>query len=211
MLIISDIIVDKPSISNRHCVIFWINNSAGGMAVLEDLSANGTAVNGVIVGRNNLQELHDNDEVRVDDEAHFLFRSSIHNTPTFEQHYTMMDDVGKGHFATVFSCTERATEVVYAVKIVKKEDKGSIKELTLRQEIGQLMSVCHPSVILLQDVFEDPDNIFLVLEFASEGELFRHIATGGKLAEAAIRKIAVQLLQALQFLASTACDHDAKF
>jgi serine/threonine protein kinase len=73
------------------------------------------------------------------------------------------------------------------------------------------MSICHPSVILLQDVFEDPDNMFLVLEFASEGELFRHIATGGKLAEAAIRKVAVQLLQALRFLANTACGHDCKF
>jgi serine/threonine-protein kinase Chk2 len=135
MLIISDIIVDKPSISNRHRVIFWINNSAGGMAVLEDLSANGTAVNGVIIGRNNMQELHGNDEVRVADKAHFLFRYSIHNTPTFEQHYTMTDGVGKGHFATVFSCIDRATDVVYAVKAVtKKEDKGSIKELTLRQE-----------------------------------------------------------------------------
>ncbi|KAH6714509.1 SMAD/FHA domain-containing protein [Leptodontidium sp. MPI-SDFR-AT-0119] len=180
----SDIIVVISSISNRHCVIFWVNNSTGGMAVVEDLSANGTAVNGVIVGRNNLLELRDNDEVRVADEAHFLFRYSTHNTPRFEQHYIMRDAVGKGHFATVRSCSERATKVVYAVKFV-----------------------CHPGVILVQDAFEDSDNIFLVLEFACEGELFRHIATGGKLAEDVGRKIAVQILQALQFLASTACDY----
>jgi serine/threonine-protein kinase Chk2 len=211
MLIVLDVIVDMASISNRHCVIFWINNSAGGMAVLEDLSANGTAVNGVIVGRNNLLELHDNDEVRVADKAHFLFRYSAHSTPRFEQHYIMRDAVGKGHFAAVRSCTQRATKVVYAVKMVKKEDKDSIKELTLRREIGLLMSVCHPSIIFLQDVFENPVNVFLVLEFASEGELFRHIATGGKLAEAVVRKIGVQLLQALKFLGSTACDHDGKF
>jgi hypothetical protein len=65
------------------------------MAVVEDLSANGTAVNGVIVGRNNLLELRDNDEVRVADEAHFLFRYSTHDTPRFEQHYIMRDAVGK--------------------------------------------------------------------------------------------------------------------
>ncbi|KAH6704350.1 serine/threonine-protein kinase Chk2 [Leptodontidium sp. MPI-SDFR-AT-0119] len=199
----SDIIVVMPSISNRHCVIFWVNNSTGGMAVVEDLSANGTAVNGVIVGRNNLLELRDNDKVRVADEAHFLFRYSTHNTPRFEQHYTMRDAVGKGHFATVRSCTKRTTTVVYAVKMVKKDDKDSIKELALRREIGLLMSVCHPEIILLQDAFEDSDNIFLVLEFASEGELFRHIATGGKLAEDVGRKIAVQILQALHYLEST--------
>jgi len=182
------------------------------MAVVEDLSVNGTAVNGVIVGRNNLLELRDNDEVRVADVAHFLFRYSTHNTPRFEQHYTMRDAVGKGHFATVRSCTERATTVVYAVKMVKKDDnKDSIKELALRREIGLLMSVCHRGIILLQDTFEDSDNIFLVLEFASEGELFRHIATGGRLAEEVGRKIAVQLLQALQFLASTACGHVGQF
>jgi serine/threonine-protein kinase Chk2 len=211
MLTISDIIAVISSISNRHCVIFWVNNSIGGMAVVEDLSANGTAVNGVIVGRNNLLELRDNDEVRVADEAHFLFRYSTHNTPRFEQHYIMRDMVGKGHFATVHSCTERATKVVYAVKIVEKEDKDSIKELALRREIGLLMSVCHPGIILLQDAFEDSDNIFLVLEFASEGDLFHHIATGGKLAEDVGRKIAVQILQALQFLASTACDYVGQF
>jgi serine/threonine-protein kinase CHEK2 len=200
-----------PTISNRHCVIFWVNNSTGGMAVVEDLSANGTAINGVIVGRNNLVELRDNDEVRVADKAHFLFRYSTHNTLRFEQHYIMRDAVGKGHFATVLSCTERATKVVYAVKMVKKDDKNSTKELALRREIGLLMSVCHPGVILLHDVFEDSDNIFLVLEFASEGELFRHIATGGKLAEDVGHKIAVQMLQALQFLASTACDYVGQF
>jgi serine/threonine-protein kinase Chk2 len=181
------------------------------MAVLGDLSANGTAVNGVVVGRNNLLELHDNDEVMIADEAHFLFRYSVRNTPTFEQHYIMRDVVGKGHFATVRSCADRATKVVYAVKIVKKEGKDSVKELTFRREIGLLMSVCHPSVIFLQDVFEDPINIFLVLEFASEGELFRHIATGGKLAETVVHKIAVQLLQVLKYLGSTTCDHRCNF
>jgi hypothetical protein len=40
------------------------------------------------------------------------------------------------------------------------------------------VSVCHPSVIFLRDAFEDPFNLFLVLEFASEAELFRHIAVG---------------------------------
>jgi serine/threonine-protein kinase CHEK2 len=211
MLIISDIIVNNPSISIHHCVIFWINNSRGGMAVVEDLSANGTAVNGVIIGRNNLLELQENDTVSVADEAHFLFRSSVHDNLRFEQHYTMMDALGKGRFGAVFSCTQRVTEIIFAVKMVSKEvDRASLKELTIRQEIGLLMSVCHPSVIFLQGVFEDADNIFLVLEIASEGELFRHIATGGKLAEDLVRKIAMQLLQALQFLASTACD-DGKF
>lgn len=203
MLTISDVIVDMPSISNRHCVIFWVNNSTGGMAVVEDLSVNGTTVNGVIVGRNNLLELRDNDEVRVADEACFLLRYLAHNTLRFGQHYSMKDAVGKGHLATVRSCTERVTKVVYAVKTVKKDDNDSVKELALRREIGLLMSVCHPGIIIIQDVFEDLI-IFLVLDFAPEGEPFSHIATGGKLAEDVSRKIAVQLLQALQYLASTA-------
>ncbi|KAH9208875.1 kinase-like domain-containing protein [Leptodontidium sp. 2 PMI_412] len=179
------------------------------MAVVEDLSTNSTAVNGVILGRNNLLELRDNDEVRVGGSLPLPLLDS--HTPRFELHYIMRDAVGKGHFATVRSYTERATKVVYAVKIVKKDDKASIKELALRREIGLLMSVCHPGIILLRDVFEDPSNILLVLGFAFEGELFRHIVTGGKLAEDVGRKIAVQILQALQYLASTTCDYVGQF
>ncbi|KAL5331221.1 hypothetical protein ACEPPN_000750 [Leptodophora sp. 'Broadleaf-Isolate-01'] len=108
----------------------------GGMAVVEDLSANGTAVNGVIVGQNNLLELRDNDEVRVADEAHFLFRYSTHNTPRFEQHYIMRDAVGKGHFATVRSCSERATKVVYAVKLLRKTTRIPSKNWRYDAKLG---------------------------------------------------------------------------
>jgi len=74
LTILLDRVVDNPTVSNRHCLIFSENKGGGAVAILEDLSGNGTFVNEAIVGRNKRRELNDGDEVAILDEARFVFR-----------------------------------------------------------------------------------------------------------------------------------------
>lgn len=173
------------------------------MAVLEDLSQNGTFVNEAIVGRNQRRELEDSDEVTVLDEARFLFKYP-HNRDSnaFRQQFRIQQQLGKGHFASVYLAVEKSTGFKYAVKRFEKRHGDSQRSQTegLQQEIAVLMSVSHPNVLCLKDTFDELDAVYLILELAPEGELFNWIVMKQKLTEEETRKVFLQLFQGIKYL-----------
>lgn len=199
----TDIVVNEGIVSNRHCLLFTENNGTDTVAIVEDLSSNGTFVNEAIVGRNQRRELDDQDEIAVHGKARFIFRyPQSRRTSAFSQQYALLEKLGKGHFAEVYLCIERSTGQRYAVKIFTKppgmEDKS--KTEGLQQEIGVLMGVSHPNVLCLKDTFNERDRVYLVLELASEGELFNFIVMKQKLTEDETRKLFLQLFQGIKYL-----------
>lgn len=202
----TDVVVNEGVVSNRHCLLFTENNGTDTVAIVEDLSSNGTYVNEAIVGRNQRRELEDQDEIAVHGKARFIFRyPQSRHTSAFLQQYTLLEKLGKGHFAEVYLCIEKSTGQRYAVKIFTKppgmEDKS--KTEGLQQEIGVLMGVSHPNVLCLKDTFNERDRVYLVLELAAEGELFNFIVMKQKLTENETRKLFVQLFQGIKYLVRT--------
>ena len=173
---------------------------------MEDLSGNGTFVNESYVGRNKRRELREGDEIAVLDKARFVFRyPRTRDAHGFHAQYSIQDQLGKGHFATVYLAIEKATGMKFAVKKFDKRagpgEKSKVEGL--QQEIGVLMGVSHPSVLCLKDTFNESDGVYLVLELASEGELFNWIIMKSKLSESETRKVFIQLFQGLKYLVST--------
>ncbi|PGH06594.1 CAMK protein kinase [Polytolypa hystricis UAMH7299] len=198
-----DFVLDIPTISNRHSLLFNENKRGDSVAILEDLSSNGTFVNEAIVGRNKRRELEDGDEITVLDEARFVFRyPKSRDTNGFRQQYRILQQLGKGHFASVYLCVERATGTKYAVKRFERRagDSQKLDNDGLQQEIAVLMSVNHPNVLCLKDTFDESDGVYLVLELAPEGELFNWIVTKQKLTEEETRKVFRQLFNGLKYL-----------
>ncbi|KAG6045565.1 hypothetical protein E4U39_002170 [Claviceps sp. Clav50 group G5] len=198
-----DFVVKEGVVSNRHCLFFTENKGTDTVAIVEDLSSNGTYVNEALVGRNQRRELEDQDEIAVHGKARFVFRyPQSRHTNAFLQEYTLLEKLGKGHFAEVYLCIEKASGHRYAVKIFSKtpgvEDRS--KTEGLQQEIGVLMSVSHPNVLCLKDTFNERDRVYLVLELAAEGELFNYIVMKGKLSEEETRKLFLQLFQGIKYL-----------
>ncbi len=204
----SDRVIVLPTISNRHCLIFPENAHGESIAMLEDLSSNGTFVNDAIIGRNKRRELRDADEIMVADEARFTFRyPRSHRGSGFRQQYTLLQQLGKGHFATVYLCIEKATGQRFAVKIFHRRpgvDERSKNE-GLQQEIAVLMAVSHPNMLCLKDTFDEGDGVYLVLELAPEGELFNWIIMKSKLTEDESRKVFLQLFKGVKYLVSNWC------
>ncbi|EEP82938.1 hypothetical protein UREG_07803 [Uncinocarpus reesii 1704] len=203
LIVAADLILEIPTISNRHCLIFHENRKGDSVAILEDLSSNGTFVNEAIVGRNKHRELEDGDEITVLDEARFIFRYPRNrNTGGFRQQYRILEQLGKGHFATVYLCAERATGAKYAVKRFETRMGSSNKSDNdaLQQEIAVLKSVNHTNVLCLKDTFEESDAVYLILELAPEGELFNWVVSHQKLTEDETRHLFLQLFQGLKYL-----------
>ena len=177
------------------------------MAVLEDLSGNGTFVNDTLVGRNKRRELNEGDELSILNEARYVFRYPLkRNTHRFRQQYTLLEQLGKGHFASVYLCVEKTTGMRYAVKkFEKRPGPGERSKVEgLQQEIAVLMGISHPNLLCLTDTFDEDDGVYLVLELAPEGELFNWIVMKQKLTEAEARKVFIQLFQSVKYLVSAA-------
>lgn len=199
-------VINIPTISNRHFLMFAENKKGDVVAILEDLSSNGTFVNDALVGRNKYRELEDGDEVTILDEARFVFRyPRTRGTNGFHQQYRILQQLGKGHFATVYLCVERATGTQYAVKVFERRLSDSQKSHTesLKQEIALLMGVNNPNLLCLKETFDETDGVYLIMELAPEGELFNLIISKQKLSESETRGIFVQLFQGLKYLVRT--------
>lgn len=197
--------LDLPTISNRHCIFFNENKDGVSTALVEDLSSNGTFVNEAIVGRNQRRQLEHADEISILDQARFFYYyPRSRDSSAFRQQYRILQQLGKGHFATVYLCVERATGMQYAVKRFEKRSGDSAKSQTdgLQQEIGVLKSVSHPNMLCLKDTFDEQDGVYLVLELAPEGELFNTIVMKQKLTEEESRKVFIQLFQGIRYLVS---------
>jgi serine/threonine-protein kinase Chk2 len=203
----TDRILESPTISNRHCLLFAEKKGGDVVAVLEDLSGNGTFVNDTLVGRNKRRELNEGDELSILNEARYVFRYPLkRNTHRFRQQYTLLEQLGKGHFASVYLCVEKTTGIRYAVKkFEKRPGPGERSKVEgLQQEIAVLMGISHPNLLCLTDTFDEDDGVYLILELAPEGELFNWIVMKQKLTEAETRKVFIQLFQAVKYLVSAA-------
>ncbi|KAJ5780858.1 hypothetical protein N7457_006018 [Penicillium paradoxum] len=199
-----DLVLEIPTISNRHFLVFAENRKGDMVAMLEDLSSNGTFVNDAIVGRNKHRELEDGDEVSILNEARFVFRyPRTREANGFRQQYRILQQLGKGHFATVYLCADRSTGDKYAVKVFEKRLSDSQKSQTdeaLQQEIALLMGVHHPNLLCLKESFDESDGAYLVLELAPEGELFNWIVNNQKMTENETRGVFRQLFDGLKYL-----------
>ncbi|KAK6511431.1 hypothetical protein TWF481_000348 [Arthrobotrys musiformis] len=199
-----DLRLTQPTVSNRHCVIFREVSGKTSKAIIEDLSSNGTFIGGSNVGRNNRRELRNGDEIKLVDGVRFMFRYPQQQaTGSFSDNFEIPSNgtLGSGHFATVFVAIEKSTGVKYAVKVFKKRRKDDGRgQMGLQQEIAVLMSVHHPNVLCLKETFDEDDGIYLILELASQGELFNLIIEKGKLSEDETRKLFLQLLNGLKYL-----------
>lgn len=198
-----DRVLNNPHISNRHCLFFKENKAGQPSAIVEDLSGNGTFVNEAFVGRNKRRVLNDGDEIAILDETRCVFRHAHSQQKRgFHQQYSIQDQLGKGHFASVYLAVEKCSGMKFAVKkFEKREGPGEKSKVEgLQQEIAVLMGVSHPNLLCLRDTFDEDDGVYLVLELATEGELFNWIVMKGKLSEQETRKVFIQLFQGVKYL-----------
>ena len=88
--------------------------------------------------------------------------------PSFREKYDLHEQLGKGAFSTVYRCTNRHTQEVFAVKVI------DLRPLRLRAgfDVKRLLRECvimralsHPNIIGLHEVFEEPDELLMVLEY----------------------------------------------
>lgn len=139
------------------------------------------------------------------DGARFLFHPPGPIRRTFNQQYTVLNLIGKGHIGQVFACLKKSTGDRFAVKKHSlpdpKSDKDKGKEDSVAAELN-LMGLCHRNIIFMKEAFFDDGSSYHVTQIAEKGELFNLIVRKTKLSEDETRHIFKQLFDAVKYLVS---------
>ncbi|TKS92202.1 Serine/threonine-protein kinase 17A [Collichthys lucidus] len=112
-------------------------------------------------------------------------------------------ELGRGKFAVVKKCIEKATGKQYAAKFLRKRRKGADCRMDILNEIAVLESAkANPYVVALHEVYETNSEIILVLECAAGGEIFNQCVADNDEAftEKDVIRLAKQILTGVAFL-----------
>ncbi|XP_062898425.1 serine/threonine-protein kinase 17A [Mobula hypostoma] len=123
---------------------------------------------------------------------------------SFNNCYTLVGkELGRGKFAVVKKCIEKATGKEYAAKFMRKRRKGQDCQMEIIHEIAVLeLAKSNPWVINLYEVYETASEIILVLEYAAGGEIFNQCVAEREEAfkEKDVKRLMRQILEGVAFL-----------
>lgn len=147
---------------------------------------------------------------RTSDDKDVLHRYS-NPTPVYEQpstpkqwHLGMFEigkPLGKGKFGNVYLARERSSGFVCALKVLHKNEitQGKV-EKQVRREIEIQSNLRHPNILRLYGHFHDSKRIFMILEFAAKGELYKHLRKESRFPEWKAAHYIAQMATALKYL-----------
>ena len=109
--------------------------------------------------------------------------------------------LGKGKFGRVYLAKERSTGFVCALKVLHKSElqQGKV-EKQVRREIEIHKNLRHPNILRFYGHFHDSKRVFLILEFAGKGELYKHLRKENKFPEWKAAQYIAQMAAALKYL-----------
>uniref|UniRef100_A0A3B1JC23 Si:ch211-27e6.1 n=1 Tax=Astyanax mexicanus TaxID=7994 RepID=A0A3B1JC23_ASTMX len=113
--------------------------------------------------------------------------------------------IGRGSFSHVVRVEHRHTRQPFAIKLL--EVRGNEGRELCRTELGVLRRVRHANIIRLEEVFQTPDRVYLVLELATGGELLERVVARGSFTERDATRALIMVSSGLRYLHSLGIVH----
>ncbi|XP_074440003.1 MAP/microtubule affinity-regulating kinase 3 isoform X18 [Larus michahellis] len=129
-------------------------------------------------------------------------RSSIASCADEQQNignYRLLKTIGKGNFAKVKLARHILTGREVAVKIIDKAQLNPTSLQKLFREVRIMKILNHPNIVKLFEVIEKEKTLYLVMEYASGGEVFDYLVAHGRMKEKEARAKFRQIVSAVQY------------
>jgi serine/threonine protein kinase len=108
--------------------------------------------------------------------------------------------LGRGKFGNVYLAREKKSKFVVALKVLFKNQLSNANvEHQLRREIEIQSHLRHPNILRLYGYFYDETRVYLILEYAAQGELYKSLQMRGHFTEAETATYIAQLAHALDY------------
>lgn len=129
----------------------------------------------------------------------------LRRQPTYKHFHLGMFEIGrplgKGKFGRVYLVRERSSGYICALKTLYKAEFQQFQlEKQVCREIEIQTNLCHPNILKLYGHFHDEKRIFLILEFAGQGELYKQLRKEHRFPEWKAAQYAAQMASALQHI-----------
>ena len=115
--------------------------------------------------------------------------------------YVLGEKLGEGAFAKVRLATQIHIKEKCAVKILEKKLLESSRDIQrLKKEIKILKKLRHKNIIQLYDIMESKRNLYFVMEYCKNGELFDYIVSKKRLKESEACRFFQQIINGVDYL-----------
>uniref|UniRef100_A0A4W4ER80 non-specific serine/threonine protein kinase n=1 Tax=Electrophorus electricus TaxID=8005 RepID=A0A4W4ER80_ELEEL len=129
-------------------------------------------------------------------------RSSLSSSVDEHPHvgnYRLLKTIGKGNFAKVKLGRHVLTGREVAVKIIDKTQLNPTSLQKLFREVRIMKVLNHPNIVKLFEVIETDKTLYLIMEYASGGEVFDYLVAHGRMKEKEARAKFRQIVSAVQY------------
>ncbi|XP_078048196.1 serine/threonine-protein kinase MARK2-like isoform X3 [Augochlora pura] len=113
--------------------------------------------------------------------------------------YKLLKTIGKGNFAKVKLAKHVPTGKEVAIKIIDKTQLNPNSLQKLFREVRIMKMLDHPNIVKLFQVIETEKTLYLVMEYASGGEVFDYLVLHGRMKEKEARAKFRQIVSAVQY------------
>ena len=135
------------------------------------------------------------------------------DTPQTIGNYEIMQTLGTGTTGKVKLGKAKDSDQKVAIKIIKKalfEAKPDMKRKITR-ETALMRFIDHPHLLKLIEILESPRHLYIIMEYAPNGELFDYLVSRGKLSVENALRLFRQIIYGLDYLHSHGfCHRDLK-
>ena len=90
-----------------------------------------------------------------------------------EDKYEIIKEIGSGGFSRCLEVKNKTTGLLFACKELPKKKLSDYEGLM--REVNLMIKLDHPNIIKLYEVYENENNIYLIMELCTGGELFDRI------------------------------------
>lgn len=117
----------------------------------------------------------------------------------FQSKYLIGSKLGKGGFSVVYEAVDRNTFNTFAVKIISRVNSSAVIVERQINEVEMMRKLNHKNIVNLTDYFEEPDNLYIVMELMEGGDVCDRIVEKQTFMEKEVRDLIVKLLDAVEY------------
>lgn len=121
--------------------------------------------------------------------------------------YRLETSIGKGAYGEVFRGTDTLTEQTVAIKSIALKSLNRQLQKQLEVELNALKTINSPNVIQLLDVIKTTNNVYMVMEHCSGGDLEHYLALHKRVEEPLAKRWLWNLLNAMSCLHANGIIH----
>jgi polo-like kinase 1 len=108
--------------------------------------------------------------------------------------------LGEGARAKIFLFTDMDTMEDWACKVIQKSSLTKQRNQDLQSEIEILRSISHRHVVSLEDVFEDKESVYIIMELCPNQTMLELVKCKKRFIESDARRYMLQVLDAVRHM-----------